>query len=123
MGVAPTAPPSSYTGSTCSSFNPAGYVYTVARAVAGSACSLLLPLSYTLYTGDRPGILKLKKIKAPDGLSIIESIAAKDFKTFGMYLLNDDNGQKVKMVQKSNVTEELPGVVEAIINAWLDMRH
>lgn len=78
-------------------------------------------LLLNLLVGDKPGILKLKKIKAPDGLNIIESIAAKDYRTFAMFLLDDDNGNKVDMIKKSNPNADVPGVVEAIINKWLDV--
>ena len=76
---------------------------------------------YTICVGDKPKILKLKKLKAPDGLSIIESIAAKDYTTFGMYLLDDDNGNKVDMIKKKDRNAEVPAIVEAIIKDWLEV--
>ena len=82
---------------------------------------MIVNFHYTICIGDKPKILMLKKLKAPDGLSIIESIAAKDYTTFGMYLLDDDNGNKVDMIKKSNPNAEVPAVVDAIIRAWLDV--
>ena len=70
-------------------------------------------------TDDRPTILALKGIKGRDGLDIIETIAANDhYRTFGMYLLHDENGLKIELIEKSKQNSPKK-VVEGIVRDWL----
>ena len=66
-----------------------------------------------------PTLLKLKTMKGADGnpLNIIPRIAAGDYTTFGMCLLQDENGVGVGLIEK---THNGPvGVTYAIIQKWL----
>ena len=61
--------------------------------------------------------MQLKTLKDEnDSLSIIKSIAANDYTTFGQYLLNDKNGDKVKLVTQGRDSEKS---VEEKYGAWL----
>ena len=66
-----------------------------------------------------PTILKLKKIKNSDGLNAIQTIAAGDYETVGMYLLKDDNGKKVKLLIKGD-NEGAESHTRTILESWLD---
>ena len=58
----------------------------------------------------------LKKIKGPDGLSVIDTIAAGDYETFGMELLKDDNGQRIDLITKDLSSKK---ATEAVLKEWL----
>ena len=58
----------------------------------------------------------LKKIKGPDGLSVIDTIAAGDYETFGMELLRDDNGQRIDLITKDLSSRK---ATEAVLKEWL----
>ena len=59
----------------------------------------------------------LKKIKGPDGLSVIDTIAAGDYNSFGMELLKDDNGQRIDLITKELSDVKL--ATDAIFKQWL----
>ena len=52
-------------------------------------------------------------------LRIIETIAAGDYETFGMFLLQDDNGVKVRLLKKDHIHEGVMGITQAIMQKWL----
>ena len=56
---------------------------------------------YNITAGDLPEVLKLQKIRGADGLNVFDTVGANDYKTFGMLLLEDNNGQKVNLKQIS----------------------
>ena len=66
-------------------------------------------------------LLKLKKLKGADGkpLKIVQKIAAHDYTTFGVFLLQDENGEEVKLIKKNNIQDGAESVTEAIILKWL----
>ena len=70
---------------------------------------------------DTPTLLKLKTMKGADGkpLKIVQKIAAHDYTTFGMCLLQDENGEEVALLKKNNIDDGAESVTEAIIRKWL----
>ena len=71
---------------------------------------------------EKPTVLKLKKMKGADGepLKIIQKIAAHDYTTFGMYLLQDENGEDVALLKKNHIHDHgAESVTEAILQKWL----
>ena len=58
-------------------------------------------------------------MKRADGLNVIQKIAAGDYKTFGMCLLQDENGVKVNHIKKNNIQEGAEGITQAILKEWL----
>ena len=60
-------------------------------------------------------------MKGVDGkhLKIIQKIAAGDYETFGMCLLQDRNGEKVELIKKNNRQEGSEGITQAILKEWL----
>ena len=72
-----------------------------------------------LGTGALPTILKLNKMKGADGkpLKIVQKIAAHDYTTFGMYLLQDENLEEVALIEKDNKGAE--SITRAILQKWL----
>lgn len=52
-------------------------------------------------------------------LKIIETIAAGDYETFGMFLLKDDNGVTVGLLKKDLIHEGAAGITQAIMQKWL----
>ena len=60
-------------------------------------------------------------MKGADGRSmrVIETIAAGNYKTFGMYLLQDDNGAMVDLLKKNHIHDGAESVTEAILQKWL----
>ena len=71
--------------------------------------------------GATPSLLKLKTLKTRDGkpLKIIQTIAAGDYETFGMFLLQDENGAAVKVIKKGNIHDGPESVTQAILQHWL----
>ena len=67
-----------------------------------------------------PTLLKLKTMKGADGkpLKIVQTIAAHDYTTFGMCLLQDENGEEVDLIEK-NHGRRAEYVTRAIIQKWL----
>ena len=68
-----------------------------------------------------PTLLKLKIMKGADGksLKIIQTIAAHDFITFGMCLLQDENGEEVDLIEKNHINKGADSVTKAILKKWL----
>ena len=59
-------------------------------------------------------------IKNSDGLiNVIQTIAAGDYETVGMYLLKDDNGKKVKLLIKED-DKGAESHTKTILQSWLD---
>ena len=67
-----------------------------------------------------PSLLKLKTMKGADGtaLRIIPRIAAGDFMTFGMCLLQDENGVEVDVLEKKHAHDGPEGITDAVIKKW-----
>ena len=65
--------------------------------------------------------MSLSKINGADGkfLNIIKEISAKDYMTFGMYLLQDENGAAVDLLKKNNIHDGAESVTRAIFQQWL----
>ena len=59
-------------------------------------------------------------MKASDGRNVIQKIAAGDYETFGMYLLQDENGGKVDLIKENNKQKRAEGITEAILKEWLN---
>ena len=68
-----------------------------------------------------PSLLKLKIMEGADGnpLRIIPRIAAGDYMTFGMCLLQDENGVDVGLLKKTHFHDGPVGITDAIIQKWL----
>ena len=60
-------------------------------------------------------------MKGADGkpVNIIKEISAKDYMTFGMCLLQDDNGTAVDLLKKDHIHEGAQSVTRAILQTWL----
>ena len=60
-------------------------------------------------------------MKGADGrpLRVIETIAAGNYKKFGMYLLRDDNGSIVDLLKRNHIHDGAESVTEAIFQKWL----
>ena len=52
-------------------------------------------------------------------MNIIKEISAKDYMTFGMCLLQDDNGTAVDLLKKDHIHEGAQSVTRAILQTWL----
>ena len=75
-----------------------------------------------MYVGSvPPTLLKLKMMKGADGkpLKIVQKIAAHDYTTFGMCLLQDENGEEVALLKKKHIYDGLESVTIAILQKWL----
>ena len=60
-------------------------------------------------------------MKGADGepLRVIETIAAGNYKKFGMYLLQDRNGTMVALLKRNHIHDGAESVTEAILQKWL----
>ena len=60
-------------------------------------------------------------MKGADGrpLRIVETIASSDYKKFGMFLLQDENGAAVDILKKNHISEGAEAVTQSIIKKWL----
>ena len=60
-------------------------------------------------------------MRGPDDkpLKIIQTIGAGDYMTFGMCLLQDENGMEVELIEKNNINKGAEGVTQAILKKWL----
>ena len=60
-------------------------------------------------------------MKGADGkpLKIVQKIAAHDYTTFGMCLLQDENGEEVALIEKDHIIRGAASVTQAIIQKWL----
>ena len=59
-------------------------------------------------------------MKGADGkpLKIIEVISAKEYMTFGMHLLEDDNGTAVDLIKKDHIQDGAKSVTRNILQKW-----
>ena len=59
-------------------------------------------------------------MKGTDGtpLMFIERVAADEYTTFGMHLLQDGNGNKVEVIKKDH-SQDAKSITQAIIREWL----
>ena len=60
-------------------------------------------------------------MKGADGkpLKIVQKIAAHDYITFGMHLLQDENGAMVDHIERHHIRDGADSVAEAILQKWL----
>ena len=60
-------------------------------------------------------------MKGADGkpLKIVQKIAAHDYTTFGMCLLQDENGEEVALIEKDHIYKGAESVTQAILQKWL----
>ena len=60
-------------------------------------------------------------MKGADGkpLKIAQMIADHDYTTFGMCLLQDENGEEVDLIKKDHICRGAESVTEAILKKWL----
>ena len=61
------------------------------------------------------------ELKKADGepLRVNETIAAGNYKKFGMYLLRDKNGTMVDLLKRNHIHDGAESVTEAILQKWL----
>ena len=76
---------------------------------------------HCFYADATPTLLKLKMMKGADSkpLKIIETVAAGDYMTFGMCLLQDENGEQVGLIKKDHINEGAKDITDAILQKWL----
>ena len=78
---------------------------------------------FSCAVGATPTLLKLISMKRTDGkpLRVIETIAAGNYKMFGMYLLQDDNGTTIDLLKKNHIHDgaESDTLTQAILQKWL----
>ena len=86
-----------------------------------SAGTIISCLVYIQATGTGPTVLKIKTMKGADGkpLNIVQKIAAGDYMTFGMCLLQDENGHEVELIERNHSHKGVERVTLAIIIKWL----
>ena len=89
---------------------------------ACSMASILVLRSYLNIiissAADLPTLLKLK-MKGTDGVNIIQKVAAGNYTTFGMYLLQDESGVRVDLIKNDHRQDGAEGITEVIIQKWL----
>ena len=90
---------------------------------SGEAHSKSTAYFFIFTKGDAPTltILELIDMEGADGknLRIIPRIAAGDYMTFGMRLLQDKNGDHVELIKRDHRQDGTESVVQAIIRKWL----
>ena len=78
---------------------------------------------HSFYTDATPTLLELKTMKGADDrpLNIIETVAAGDYVTFGMCLLQDENGEQVELIEKDQVNrgKGAESITHTIVQKWL----
>ena len=52
-------------------------------------------------------------------LKIIETVAAGDYVTFGMCLLQDENGEQVGLIERDQINKGTEAVTRTIVQKWL----
>ena len=52
-------------------------------------------------------------------LKIVQKIAAHDYTTFGLCLLQDENGEEVALLKKKHIHDGAESVTIAILQNWL----
>ena len=94
---------------------------SAATSLTGKPCSNEPVFDMDKPVLEKPTVLKLKRMKGADSepLKIIQKIAAHDYTTFGMCLLQDENGEEVDLLKKNHIHDGLESVTEAIIKKWL----
>ena len=60
-------------------------------------------------------------LKGADGkpLRVIQTIAANNYKMFGMFLLQDKNGVTVDLIEQDHIIKGGESVTQAILQKWL----
>ena len=60
-------------------------------------------------------------LKGADGkpLRVIQTIAANNYRMFGMFLLQDKNGVTVDLIEKDHINKGAESVTQAILQKWL----
>ena len=58
-------------------------------------------------------------MKGTDGVNIIKKIAAGNYTTFGMHLLQDENGVRVDLIKSDYRQDGAERITEVIIQKWL----
>ena len=73
------------------------------------------------FTGDMPTLFEIVTMKGTDGnsLNIILTIAAADYMTFGIYLLQDENGVMVDFIERNHRQYGSESVTYGIFKKWL----
>ena len=76
---------------------------------------------HCFYADATPTLLKLKMMKGADSkpLKIIETVAAGDYVTFGMCLLQDQNGEKVGLIERDQISKGTEVVTRTVLQKWL----
>ena len=94
---------------------------SAATSLTGKPCSNEPVFDKDKPVLENPTVLKLKRMKGADGepLKIIQKIAAHDYTTFGMYLLQDENGEEVALIEKDHLIRGAESVTQAILQKWL----
>ena len=64
------------------------------------------------------GLMAMKGVNEKP-LRVIETIAAGNYKKFGMYLLQDENGLAVDLLKRNHIHDGAESVTEAILQKWL----
>ena len=75
-----------------------------------------------MCVGATPTLLNLMAMKGADGepLRVIETIAAGNYKMFGMYLLQDKNETMVDLIEKDHINKGGAKIVtKEILKKWL----
>ena len=73
-----------------------------------------------IHTDSTPTLIMLKTMKGAGGnLKIIETVAAGDYVTFGMFLLQDENGDRVDLIKDDHIHDGAVSVTLAILKKWL----
>ena len=87
------------------------------------AATTVANITCTDPTGDTRTLtlLKILTMKGTDGrpLEIVETIAANDYKKFGMLLLQDENGAAVDILERNHISEGVEAVTQSILKKWL----
>ena len=52
-------------------------------------------------------------------LKIVQKIATHDYTTFGMCLLQDENGEEVALIEKDHINRGAENITQAILQKWL----
>ena len=103
---------------------------TYQQHIAGSsAFSTLFYFGNLIAGSNRPDVtlMALHNMTKTDGqtdgkpVEIIQRIAAGNYQVFGMYLLNDENMTKVKVIKKNHVHEGAEAITQAIMQKWLEV--
>ena len=74
-----------------------------------------------MCVGATPTLLDLMAMKRADSepLRVIETIAAGNYKMFGMYLLQDKNETMVDLLKKNHIHDGVESVTKEILKKWL----